>query len=94
MKRAMTNDEKMLVDALVAHGCVICGQPAQFHHLPGARPNALAIGYPLCMEHHTGQEYHGQSIHNGNQEFCAKYGSELELHQQALIKAFKRSVPF
>lgn len=94
MKRRMTEDEKMLVEALVSHGCIICGKPAEFHHLPEARPNALAIGYPLCDEHHRGEAFPGQSIHSSRLLFTQKHGSEVELQQAALIKVFKRSIPF
>jgi len=86
MKRPPTKQESNVIDKLVEHGCVICGNPAQFHHLPEARPNALAMGFPLCLEHHTGQEYPGQSIHSNRLLFCQKYGTELELFQKALFK--------
>ncbi|MDD5487072.1 MAG: hypothetical protein PHW65_05920 [Dehalococcoidales bacterium] len=94
MKRKMTPDEKMLVEAILSHGCVICGQPAQFHHIKNARPNALACGFGLCVEHHTGEAYPGQSIHSSKLLFEGKHGTELELFQAVLFKVFNRSVPF
>ena len=93
-KRKMTNQEKRFVDAMMLHGCVICGEQAQFHHLPMARPDALAIGYPLCRDHHQGEAFPGQSVHSDRLLFCGKHGSELELFQQAMLKVFERSLPF
>lgn len=96
MKRPMTKDEKQLVEAILSHGCMVedCTNPPEFHHLYGARPNALAIGFGLCRDHHRGEAYPGQSLHSSRLIFEGKHGTELELQQKALIKVFKRSVPF
>ena len=94
MKRKPTKQESIYIDAAVSQGCIICGEPAQFHHLPGARPNALAIGFCLCPDHHTGAEYPGQSIHSSRLLFTQKYGSELELFQKSMLQIFEHSIPF
>ena len=93
-KRRMTDAERRFVDALLAPGCIICGADAELHHIPEARPNCLALGIPLCPEHHRGMAFPGQSIHSSRLIFCGKYGSELELMQAAILKVFQRSVPF
>lgn len=91
MKRAMNRLEKEYIEEAVAGGCIICGAPAQWHHLPGARScNAHVAGYPLCQTHHTGQEYPGQSIHSSRLLFAQKHGTELELMQKAMLRVFKR----
>jgi len=94
MKRKPTKEESRYIEAALEQGCILCGKPAQFHHLPGARPNSLAMGYALCPEHHTGMEYPGQSIHSNRLLFTQKYGSELELMQKSMIRVFARLIPF
>jgi len=94
MKRKPTKEESQYIDAAMAQGCIICGKPAQFHHLPMARPNAMAMGYPLCAEHHTGTAYPGESIHSDRLLFTQKHGSELELMQKSILRVFARSIPF
>ena len=92
MKRSMTTEEYRLVDAMCACGCTVCdATTVEFHHLPMARPNALSMGYPLCESHHRGQSFPGESIHSDRLIFTGKYGSELELAQKALIRAFNKT---
>lgn len=59
---------------VAALGCIICGDPAQVHHMRGCkRNNWLTI--PLCPEHHVGSF----SIHMDRRGFEAIYGDELKL---------------
>lgn len=88
-KRSMTKQEKAYVDLAVSGGCIIegCGQPAEWHHLPGARiVGALAMGYPVCAEHHRGQEFPGQSVHSSRLLFTQQYGDELVLAQKTMLR--------
>ena len=59
---------------VAALGCIICGDPAQVHHMRGCkRNNWLTI--PLCPEHHVGSF----SIHMDRRAFEAVYGDETAL---------------
>jgi len=97
-KRSMTNEESALVSAMCDCGCTVCDvandDEIEFHHLPTARPGALAMGFPLCKSHHTGKEFPGESIHSSRLIFTGKYGTELELAQKALMRVFEKTIPF
>jgi len=82
-KRPMTAREKSYVQLSVSFGCVVCGQEAQFHHLPMARTlGAYSHGYPLCPEHHTGQ--HG--VHGSRLSFEGQHGNEQRLFCESNLK--------
>ena len=98
-KRAMNKQEKEYVNLAVKGGCIICGEPAVWHHLPEARGcNAHTCGYGLCPKHHTGTAYSGQSIHSSRLLFTLKHGTELELMQKTLLRVIaelsRQTVPF
>jgi hypothetical protein len=66
-----------LLDSIASMGCIVCGQPAEIHHLRehmgmGMRaPDERAI--PLCPRHHrTGG--HGIAIHAGRKAWAARFG--------------------
>ena len=85
--RTPTKAEKGWLDAIVAHGCIVCHRElnvfteASPHHMDGkVKPGAHLKTIPLCARHHQipGQGYvsrHGDS----KTRFEAAYGSELEL---------------
>ena len=60
-------------------GCVICGRPAEIHHVRryGAPRNGSPV-LPLCPEHHR-HGGHGTAIHAGRKKFAKNYGTEEEL---------------
>jgi len=87
LKKKMTAAQKRYVALSCSFGCVVCGAPAEYHHLPGARTvNAYTAGYPLCPEHHRGQEYPGQSIHSSRLLFFGKHGDEFVLMEKNLLR--------
>jgi len=66
-----------LLDSIACLGCIICGQPAEIHHLRegmgmGQRaPDDRAI--PLCPCHHrTGG--HGIAYHAGRKAWAIHFG--------------------
>lgn len=63
-------------------GCLICGLPAQVHHIREERIKNDFLTVPLCIEHHTGSF----SIHMAKREFQNIYGSELELLAKTIEK--------
>ena len=66
--------EKRYMGRVADAGCIICGSPAQVHHMRGVkRNNYLVIG--LCPDHHVG----AFSIHMDRKGFEAVYGDELFL---------------
>jgi len=83
-----TAAEKRHLARVAELGCIICGSPAQVHHIRegqgmGQRaPHFLTI--PLCPEHHVG----GVSIHCSKRRFEAIYGCELDLLNQTLERLF------
>ena len=68
------------MDRLASMGCLICGAPANIHHLRhgmgmGQRNDAYHA-IPLCFDHHQGQ--HGIH-HMGTKAWQKVYGTEEEL---------------
>lgn len=88
----MTAAEKKHLSSVAALGCLICGAPAEIHHprfcagMSQRATNWLAV--PLCPEHHR-QGGHGQSIHNGQQEFERNYMSEQEMLAEVIRRLCK-----
>lgn len=62
-------------------GCLICGKPAQFHHVDILTPKGMGpkvsdyIGAPLCLEHHTGDQ--NDCAHVGEREFWKRHGIDI-----------------
>lgn len=58
VERVPLSDEKRHMDRVAALGCLLCGQPAQLHHVREGQgmsqraSNFLVV--PLCEPHHTG----------------------------------------
>jgi hypothetical protein len=58
VERVPLADEKRHMDRVAALGCLLCGQPAQLHHVREGQgmsqraSNFLVV--PLCEPHHTG----------------------------------------
>ncbi len=83
-----TKREQSHLEAVAGLGCIICGAPAQVHHL-----NAHGMGLradhfhtiPLCPYHHQ-QGPFGEAIHNGKRTFEATYGTEQELLGKVMRK--------
>ena len=88
----MTNAEKRHLSRIADMGCLICGAPAEIHHLRTVcgmsqrANNYLTIG--LCPEHHR-QGAFGHAIHNGYQEFSKNYGSEGDLLAETIKRLVK-----
>jgi len=76
----MKKAEKEYLNAIAQHGCIICRQPAEIHHVHygmGKRASNYDT-IPLCPYHHRQGNY-GEAIHNGKKEFEKRYGTEQEL---------------
>ena len=70
------------LNAVAALGCVVCGQPAQIHHVrqdASARDDRYVL--PLCPAHHTNGG-HGVAFHAGRKTWEANYGTQDELLAQ------------
>ena len=68
------------LDKIAALGCLICGRPAEIHHVRmgvgmGQRGKEVI---PLCEKHHRLGPF-GECAHNGAKTFAKKYGTELEM---------------
>jgi predicted class III extradiol MEMO1 family dioxygenase len=62
---------------IVHHGCMVCGQTPEIHHIRiyGEQRDHLK-SIPLCPEHHRGND----GIHGlGKKEWRKRYGHELEM---------------
>lgn len=62
-------------------GCLICGAPAEVHHLPYPRCDFRTV--PLCPPHHK-TEYGPQAYHYSRRNFNARHGSDEELLARTL----------
>ena len=66
---------------VAARGCLICGAPAQFHHIDILTPKNMGpkvsdyIGAGLCERHHTGDQ--NDCAHNGEREFWKRHGLDI-----------------
>lgn len=76
---------KKYVSRVAELGCIICGRPAEIHHVPPLRrPRGCSGGphrddryiLPLCEEHHR---LGPMAVHGGREVFEANYGTEAEL---------------
>ena len=61
-------------------GCLVCGSPANVHHIRVNHIKNDFLTIPLCREHHQGQF----SIHVDKRQFENIYGSELHLLAETL----------
>ncbi|HCR17479.1 MAG TPA: hypothetical protein DIU35_08350 [Candidatus Latescibacteria bacterium] len=71
--------------AVAGLGCIICGRPAECHHVRqmsgmGLRPSDLDA-IPLCPDHHRTGGY-GTAVHAGRRAFARNFGSESDLLNQ------------
>jgi len=78
----MTNSEREHLARVAEMGCIICGSPAEIHHVRagmgmGQRNDHFNV-IPLCPNHHRNGGY-GVAFHAGKKGFEAKYGTEAEL---------------
>ena len=73
---------KSRLDKICALGCIVCGRPAEVHHLLHNQGMAQRAddddAFPLCPEHHRSGG-HGTAIHAGQEAFEDRFGTELEL---------------
>ena len=79
----MTRAEKKENARIVALGCIICGGPAEIHHvrrLATSKKRERAPKIPLCWLHHRDGGW-GVAVHAGRATFEAQFGTELELLQ-------------
>lgn len=66
---------------VAARGCLICGSPAQFHHVDILTSKNMGpkvsdyIGAALCPTHHTGDQ--NDCAHNGEREFWKRHGIDI-----------------
>ena len=89
----MNKKEREYMAAVADLGCMICGGPAQVHHVRygqgmGQRAgNGLCI--PLCSAHHlTGGP--GVALHAGQKTWEDLYGTELQMLDKTIIEVYSR----
>lgn len=90
------NDDRAYLKAVASLGCIICGSPAEVHHIREgvgmAQRNDNWNILPLCPAHHrTGGV--GIAFHAGAESFALNYGTERELERQVhkAIYGFRRA---
>jgi hypothetical protein len=75
-------ERKARFNALSEHGCSVCRQPAEIHHLIGLKYSGMAqkaedtMTIPLCVNHHRGAE----GIHQIGQKTWEEAYGEQEHH--------------
>ena len=80
-KKHKTKAEQQWLSRVAELGCIICGRPAEIHHIGngamGKRSDHFSA-LPLCEIHHrTGG--HGVAVHAGRLTWEQAFGTEKEL---------------
>ena len=79
MTRQATKAEKAHMTRVAALGCIVCGCPAEVHHIRDGQGTGQRASHfltiPLCPEDHRGKF----SIHGSKRQFESVHGTELEL---------------
>jgi len=89
MKRPANKAEREHLAAVAELGCIICGRPAECHHIAGHGVRASHYEtIPLCPDHHRNS---ADAVHSGRRSFEAKYGTERELLAKTL-NLLKKSI--
>ena len=81
-----TKQDKDHMGRVAALGCIICGMPAEVHHIGrqgGQRGKALQDCIPLCPTHHRHGNT-GVAVHSGRKSWEANFGTERELLAKCL----------
>jgi len=77
-----TKAEREHMSRVASLGCIICGGPAEFHHIKEGRysqkKSSNFHGIPLCQWHHR-LGGHGVAIEAGIETWREIYGSEWDL---------------
>lgn len=76
---------------VAALGCILCGGPAEIHHITGAGMGLKSSNrdvIPLCPPHHRTGGY-GVAVHAGTKEWERIHGTQPEL--LAKVKALTES---
>lgn len=66
---------------IAARGCLVCGAPAQAHHVDILTPKNAGpkvtdyLTAPLCPTHHTGDQ--NDCAHNGEREFWKRHDLDI-----------------
>ena len=80
MKKPATRQEKQHMGEVAALGCLICGSPAQVHHVHGhafgSKSNWRVA--PLCSQHHHMGPF-GHCVHMGAKTFEQNYMTEARM---------------
>lgn len=82
-KKQATKAEREYMSKIASLGCIICGSPAEVHHVRnntgmGVRPSHFDT-IPLCPNHHRGAE----GIHTiGKKTWQKKYGYEVDMIEE------------
>ena len=85
----MNKAEKTYLNRVAELPCAACGDtPIQIHHIREGQGMGQRAGngmvIPLCPECHLGDF----SIHSSREQFTGIYGSELQLLNETILKAF------
>lgn len=89
MKKPATKAEREHMGEVAALGCIICGRPAECHHVAGHGMRASHYEtIPLCPDHHRNGN---DCVHAGRRTFESRYGTERELLARTL-KLLKKGI--
>lgn len=68
---------------VAALGCLVCGNPAQFHHVDILTPKAMGpkvsdyIGAPVCPTHHTDDKQDSAHGYGGERAFWERHRIDI-----------------
>ena len=80
-KKKPTKAERDYMSRVAELGCMICGRPAEIHHIRTGKGTTRASNYeviPLCPDHHRNGGP-GVAIHAGIETWRENFGCELEM---------------
>ena len=81
-KKPLTKAEREHLGLVAELGCIICGRPAECHHVAGQGMRASHYEtIPLCPDHHRNGN---DCVHAGRRTFEARFGTERELLAKTL----------
>lgn len=81
MRSQARRDAEAHMLAVKSLGCLICGAPAEVHHLPHPRDDMRTIA--LCPRHHR-TEFGEQAYHYNRKRFNDTHGSDKYLLEKTM----------
>lgn len=79
---------------VAALGCLVCGRPAQFHHVDCCTPKGAGpkvsdyIGAPVCPDHHLVDQNDSAHGYGGERAFWLRHGIDIGAWMLKTLRAW------